>query len=254
MRLLIAILWTFASCGDDGGGGDDRRVDAGPDADADTDADEVCLGDTVSPTAAGPCGCQADCDAPELCVTEETYGIPGGLCLRVCEQDGDCASGQICDPDLGCADGCVTTDECRLGYVCTSLGSAAGDFRCVGQCQDDADCPATGTCDLYSVTCGNAGEHPGNGALGDPCNSDADCMGAFCGQGDGFPGGYCTAFCTVSRQGCPEDGICVPQLGDADDMGTCFRSCTLDSECREAEGYICGSDPRFESGLCASPA
>lgn len=219
---------------------DDSAVDAGPDLDAAPDAaPTVCLGRAEGPTASKACGCVDDCDIDETCVREEDYGIPGGSCLRACRDDEECPDGTACRPGVGCLQTCEATPDCRPGYVCTRPMNE-GALVCVGQCQRDEDCPATGSCDRYTGVCGDLGSHPGDGEIGAACDSDADCISAFCGQGAAFPGGYCSAFCSVSLQGCPGGGPCFANAGDDDDMGHCLAHCEDDTDCREDEGYLCG--------------
>ena len=234
---FLLLLCMTAGCPRDRDGDGD---DAGPGRDAAPDAEQRdCLGRGAGPTAAEPCACAADCEAGEACVAEQDYGVPGGLCLHTCEIDADCPDGTACEPDTGCARACAATTDCRAGYVCSRL-QAAGPLICIAQCQADADCPALGSCDRDTGVCGDFGAHPGDGEVGAACTSDADCRSAFCGQGGAFPGGYCSAFCSVSRQGCPGSGPCFANAGPDDDMGHCLAHCEDDPDCRTEEGYFCG--------------
>jgi len=238
--LLSACSILLAACPRERGDDDDGAQDAGTVLDAGRDAERECLGRGAGATAARACACASDCDAVETCVAELDYGVPGGLCLHLCETTADCPSGTVCDPDTGCLQECAVTADCRDGHVCTRI-EPAGPLLCLAFCQDDADCPALGTCDRYTGVCGDLGSHPGDGDVGAACASSADCVSAFCGQGDAFPGGYCSAFCSVSRQGCPGSGPCFANTADVDDdMGHCLAHCEDDTDCRQAEGYSCG--------------
>jgi hypothetical protein len=48
------------------------------------------------------------------------------------------------------------------------------------------------------------------------------------------PGGYCTIACGFSA--CPGKTVCVPSPKDGP---LCARSCSVDSDCRESDGYFC---------------
>ncbi len=83
----------------------------------------------------------------------------------------------------------------------------------------------------------------GSGALalalvGDPCGSDNNCITGNCNQSDmtGFTNGYCTYDCRPGRMGCPVKTSCIALNGDTP---ICYKSCTSDSDCRTAEGYVC---------------
>lgn len=243
---------------------DASSVDGAVDVDAGDAAAEQCLGSVGAPTAAKPCGCQADCDSGETCLSEKETGWPGGFCTRLCDGDEECTQGLSCalsnpdSPDTGaCQEQCTVTSDCRPGHVCRRGSDdlwAPGPLICMLMCQDDADCPATGSCDRYTTMCGDILDHPGDGEIGDPCASNADCRSGWCLIGAQFPGGYCTALCSYSRQGCPLEASCIRQGPDDQDAGACFRSCGRRSECREDEGYACAFDPKMpDYPVCFHP-
>jgi hypothetical protein len=88
------------------------------------------------------------------------------------------------------------------------------------------------------------------GIVGDPCTSDTDCSGVprspVCLTGImgslTFPGGYCSGDCTGSAD-CGPGANCVTVVSS---ISYCLKRCTVDSDCRESEGYACitifGSD------------
>ncbi len=104
-------------CGNSCGGGDICSIDE-------------CLDPNV---AAAPCTSDAQCGGQAMsCQTEAATGIPGGLCLIICSQDG-CGPNSEC---VGITDGngqqipvcfptCTTADDCREGWECQELDGTA---------------------------------------------------------------------------------------------------------------------------------
>jgi hypothetical protein len=97
---------------------------------------------------------------------------------------------------------------------------------------------------------------PGDGTVGSSCMDASDCTEgsmpscqmSFMGFVD-FPGGYCTAQCSATVM-CPAGSECIMFSG----MGFCGKTCTMDSECRTAEGYHCDAPPiGTTSTLCLPP-
>jgi hypothetical protein len=77
--------------------------------------------------------------------------------------------------------------------------------------------------------------------IGTACNSTVDCGGdsrSACNTaaGDGYPGGYCFMEPCNDVEVCPPGATCVAIGGEAPG---CYKSCTKDSDCRVAEGYVC---------------
>lgn len=93
---------------------------------------------------------------------------------------------------------------------------------------------------------------PGDGAVGDPCTSVADCgdypatarqcMTDISGFIE-FPGGYCTATCTSEAE-CGDGADCVSII-IAD---FCLKLCDNSSDCRVAENYECAEIPLIGDG------
>ncbi|AUX32116.1 hypothetical protein SOCE836_042520 [Sorangium cellulosum] len=178
---------------------------------------------------AGPCAADDDC-ASGFCITEAEYGFPGGYCSGYCEPDGEaCAGGGACIPteDGGgfCDVPCAISADCRAGYTCQ-------EGLCEAACTSDAQCAIAGaTCDVGSGFCiPPAGE----GADGETCTADTDCMGLYCLSEAEYPqwvGGYCISLCDpATGEGCVGGGVCA-------DNGGCYAACASDADCRD--GYEC---------------
>jgi hypothetical protein len=243
-RASVPPLVVVLACSGGTGGDDDRRRFTWDDV----DDPAWCRGPEGSPTADRGCGCTADCDAQELCLAEEESGYPGGTCIRSCN-DG-CPDGTACSNLNVCLAECASTADCRPGYFCSRALSEEGRLLCSRWCQSDADCVAWETCDPYTGFCGE-GVHPGQGAIGTACTSDYDCLSGICGTLAGVAGGFCSAICVVSRQGCPDDAYCIGQGEDDDDFGACYTLCDAQEDC--LEGFFCGEIPDG-SGLTACGA
>ena len=76
----------------------------------------------------------------------------------------------------------------------------------------------------------------GLGATGEACENASQCASGQC-ESNLFgllplPGGYCTETCGP-RMGCSGDAICVTLAS------VCAATCTVDSDCRMDEGYMC---------------
>jgi len=181
------------------------------------------------------CVCDAECGS-DLCLTERVTGIPQGLCLRECKTSEDC-SDTVCN--LGwCLPPCNNNDDCEPSRICNKLFDADS---CWALCSSDDDC-AQGTCDGWTGDCRGLGEPEpfGQGVAG-RCTEDNECKSGFC-----FDGG-CLSSCSVQRQGCPDDAMCVR---DAGDYGICFPTCDGDADCRRLGWQTCR--PRRDgSGICS---
>lgn len=251
---------TEADCRTDEACVNRQCVKLGPDSGSDaTDAAAlVCVGKQGSPTVGQNCGCPEDCDSPELCLDEVSMGVPGGICLRSC-------AGAACPGDLICLQStpgapgtescfvrCTQSSDCPKGNICQTL-ETGGELICAPLCQSDSDCPATGTCDRYSGLCASAPLHPNGKETGDPCVDDVDCKSEFCLAGVSmFPDGYCTAFCSLEKQGCPDGSYCMPVWSSVGDEGLCMKLCTDTSECRT--GYGCVGTSQFPGvKVCGPP-
>lgn len=115
---------------------------------------------------------------------------------------------------------------------------------------------------------GAGGSSSGAGDIGDPCGSNADCTlveGSECWTTIGggpvpevhFPGGFCGKAC--SNEGgneCGENAGCasVSQSGGmiSTKLSMCTPPCSVDEDCRSAEGYKC-QIVFGNFGVCAPP-
>ena len=197
--------------------------------------DASCSNDSACDGFDGePCTTDSDCLGGK-CMTESGYGMPAGLCTRLCNGPGDCASGfgcftwnptneQVCVPL--CPSG--SSSDCRTGYLC----AGTSNFVCSPDCTDDSECPDTGTCNPWSGLCETVGSGAEDGAA---CTAATDCESGICITQ--APDGYCTSVCSLAAQDCPAGGVCVNYLNNTGDMGYCFVGCSQTSECRN--GYTC---------------
>jgi hypothetical protein len=216
-------------------------------ADAPEASAGTCIGKQSNPTAGSHCSCAADCDSPEVCLDETSAGVPGGLCARPCLSDA-CPGQMVClqaTPGATgtetCFNPCTKSSDCLSGQICQNL-EAAGALVCASYCQSDADCPTVGTCDRYSGLCAPAPLNPSGKETGEPCVNDTDCKSEFCIAGiTEFPDGYCTAFCSIEKQGCPAGSACMPIWSAIGDQGLCLKTCNTVDDCRT--GYGCVYDP-----------
>jgi hypothetical protein len=180
-------------------------------------------------------------------------GSSGGFELMVdCSETFERCGNSIDDngDDLvDCAD-----PQCRLQPPCFEL-----------YCSDGADDDLDGDVDCADFDCiGAASCAGGPGAIGDPCDSHADCQTGKCYMEleTGWPGGYCiqvSDITTCEGMECPEDTECEP-IGfvSVDGPWACARECSESEPCRE--GYLCedhlcfplctSADQCIESGYC----
>ncbi len=232
-------------------------------------------------SGAGACAVDADCDGG-WCI------LPGGLCVP---PDGRDSNGvNICngaDDDL---DGAVDEDYFPETTSCEVGGCLAnGAMQCVDgvevdscltdpvcyaetDCSDGSDNDGDGDADCDDADCAEAPEcQVAEVAVGDPCETDADCSAigpnAACitESGYGFVDGYCTAVC-FEESCCPEGTILVDVLcavpctseGTCEDdrltchqwapgMEFCLSACY---DCSDCDSNNCQYFPRKPYGLC----
>ena len=116
------------------------------DGDGDCPGGEVCELSTgcESPTQC-VAGCHDDsqCQRGEFCNQIQCFTCPcAGSCEpreETCENDGDCASGLVCEPTTGCqlpqkcTPGCREDSQCPAGLICNQVLCIT--CPCAGICQ-----------------------------------------------------------------------------------------------------------------------
>lgn len=175
---------------------------------------------------------------------------------------------------------CLNSVDCGRGdnYVCVEIGqreAIARGGRCVGYCDEDADCGFGSECNEQAATCVAAGTTPTEGALtNEACESDDQCLSGSCtpavsnGVPTGEVGGSCRTLCTIPAgfqssnfylgdtlptDECPNPGdICLP-VGDLSvgSEGNCYAACEMDSDCRPGRACLRTiAEHRFTNGVC----
>lgn len=246
--------------GSDGAMAPDAPVsDAGPDAsDAGDLSDASSCPLPPSGAVGGACATDSECDS--------AAGVGDGFCLRgrmgatvwpdagycinrvaTCTMDADCGSGNVCatvdDPGgafSACVAGCGTGCVCGDGQLCqgsfSGLPLLGGDVACVpgdASATDGAPCTSFGDCAAESVCIEDALEHPGG-----------QCHRAWCTIGD-------DATCADGG-----DGHCIDQRSITAGVATanvCVDACTVDDDCRVAEGYRCFDGGATVGRFCRHP-
>ena len=119
-----------------------------------------CVEDSAGSRVGSACESDAQC-ASGICLTEESSGWPGGTCISDCTGstiddfcDGQDAASGLClevEADFSaCFPSCLSSNECRNGYVCTSEigeGNDLGYGFCLPHCSN-YDCEANEYCDV----------------------------------------------------------------------------------------------------------
>jgi hypothetical protein len=236
MRSLVPTLVVLTACAKLGGLGYE------PDARA-RDTGEVLPELLCAPRASIPdafgCECSDACMS-SVCATEEEllekgFGSPQGQCVRPCLDDAGCGAGYMCVIDTSgigmCMIRCEQVEDCPFANTCGPPFVGVMDRVCRPLCQADSDCRG-GRCDRWTGSCGREID-PSLGDVGDPCTVPEDCRSAAC-YGEAF----CTADCSISRQGCPEGAICIDD-SVRDDDGFCVLACTRDADCAGVPGMRC---------------
>lgn len=229
-----------------------------------------------------PCQCQSDCLAGAICLTEENTGVPQGICWRFCDPDSSsCQGDDFCDisasvygvDSKACTGNCESITDCNSNEICID-GTCCFAGICSISCETNEDCPPARICDypngcyphctgdddclskqcnLYTGKCGQ--EIPGYG-LNRPCIRHDECKSQFCHPEFGF----CGTNCSVEKQGCPENALCVP-LDDFSDYGFCGRPCDVNTDCENDTfrcvlaldgNKVCG--PSTMNNSCQAPA
>jgi len=213
----------------------------------DSDCSRTCGNGTVESGEICDGNCPATCEDNDRCTSGIRTGSPSA-CNVACTQQKilTCVGGDGC-----CAAGCTSANDSDCPASCAGISACSGGDRCCpsGCTQaSDSDCPigppncsaisaCTGGDTCCPSGCNSANDRdcaaPPPGGVGSPCNTTRDCSAlgssATC-VTDGFPGGYCSLFCTSEM--CPSGSECEIQTYG------CVDVCNPQSpDCRS--GYIC---------------
>ena len=252
--------------------------DAAADAQTEDATDVVVDTGPPPPTPMLTGACMADTDCPDgaTCLLN-TDGWPGGMCSHTCARDLECDTGvsyiySVCRPLPGstgparnCMRQCLNGFDCgRAGYTCLKASDTAQSGVCVPSCTADS-CGEGARCNEWTGQCmATSATYPPAGADdGQPCAMASDCRSGACiaqasatGVQSGWNGGYCASSCaipsgwnstslyagdTFPQGNCPSGAICFPNSSDYAEQGPgdCYDGCTMDSDCRAAQGYYC---------------
>ncbi len=221
---------------------------AGCNADTDPDCSRTCGNGMVEAGEVCDGNCPGSCEDGDAC----TIGVLSGSaanCNVQCTQQQvrACAGGDGCCPagcshaaDSDCpAVSCSGVSQCTGGDGCCPSGCTnASDRDCPAppSCANVTQCIGGDTCCPSACTSANDSDCTPvvTGGVGSPCTGPADCAalgsGATCFQ-DGYPGGYCTKFCTSDP--CPSGSMCHSN------QFLCIDVCQngVPNDCRS--GYVC---------------
>ena len=135
--------------------------------------------------------------------------------------------------------GLLEVDILELLFDCPPDGSMP-DSGIGSVCVRDTDCQSGQVCDMDNRG-GICAPKASDTNVGEPCTTTIDC-GTYsrnaCNNevGDGYPGGYCAMEPCDDVQVCSPGATCVALPFETP---SCMKSCAADSDCREAEGYVC---------------
>ncbi|MGE0784548.1 MAG: serine protease [Sandaracinaceae bacterium] len=170
--------------------------------------------------------------------------LDGFVCERVGGCDGECRPATAGTSNDGAP--CTTAAECASG-ACEDPGD--GSRRCLTGCRPGAgSCPIGDACVPFGETCGacvDAHLVSGVRGLGEPCETDAECIaGHVCHEGG----------CTVACDGvtaCPEGYRCdyAASVCARGALGQFGDPCSRAEDC--TTGLVCVSDG-YCSGMCAT--
>lgn len=247
---VLSLLAVIPSCLDDASPtpapGAQRAFGVVPE---DVVADRVGAPSVAPWTALVPgshCAAHADCDS--------ALGAGDGYCYR-----GD-VGGSLVFPD----DGYCTIDD-GTGTVCAVDGDCPGDSRCADlggyrlcmpACGDGDSCPSGQACitSFDGIQLGTSVCFPGSSTAqdGDACTGFYDCgPSSTCWRDMENPGGYCSAYsCTPGTNAGCNGGVCIAFTDGPSTGNVCMDACSTNSDCREAEGYVC-HDPDGDGGAAA---
>jgi hypothetical protein len=224
----------------------------------------TCVPGTV--VTGQPCGSNPQCTANNhdpVCLDEVDFPqFPNGYCSEFCNvTTQDCAVGNVCYAGLGisqdgvCLHSCTTDADCRTseGYACVGRGLSTKVCVITPEvlCNDYLDNDSNNLTDCADPNCQTLPACvPGTTAVGQPCSLHGNCTASagldnpFCiDEADElYPNGYCSHFCDPTKANdCGAGNSCVPNanLTLFPVPYVCMVSCTQDSQCRVADGYMC---------------
>jgi hypothetical protein len=245
MRSLSCTFVVLVACAELGGGpgydADARAIDTG-----EVVPELLCAPRGSIPDAFG-CECSDACMS-SVCATEEEslaselrFGLPQGQCIRACLDDGGCNPGYLCVLDGSgagfCVLRCTDVEECPFANTCGPPMTGMPTV-CIPKCQADSDCRG-GRCDRWTGSCGGESD-PSLGGIGAPCRASSQCRGEVC--IDNGENVFCSARCSVARQGCPDGAVCIDD-DNGDDEGICLSPCTSVADCQHMATPRCGIWP-----------
>jgi hypothetical protein len=148
------------------------------------------------------------------------------------------AAGDAKTVEVESENGALEIDALELLFDCPA-DDAAPDHGLGAKCATDADCDPGQACDKANA--GGKCAPSASNAIGTPCTTTNDCgtdARAACNTeaGDNYKGGYCFMEPCNDISICPPGATCVAIGGESPG---CYRTCTSDVECRQAEGYVC---------------
>ncbi len=208
----------------------------------DRDADDTSV-DDVAPR---------DTSRPQRDTAEPDTSLPPGQDGEPCETVDDCI-GAACLADPVWPAGYCTSSGCRDEDDCSGANSACvvldGPPLCLGLCETDADCRERYACadpagDGVTVCLPDFSDFQLDG---EPCTSDAECVGGTCFLDPEWPLGHCTNLACDSNRDCitgDAEGRCLVN----GDRRYCVRSCEAPDVCRP--DYGCRAIDR-SNGYCA---
>ena len=250
--------------------------------------DGVCINE---PSDARSRGIGEECTEDAQCTSLFCVDPGDGVrrCLQACRGGaGMCLAGEACAANVDACGGCVPAgildadrglgEPCGADEDCSSMACLmeAGTSYCTVDCADDAGCPDGFHCRVDICV---RGDREG---VGGGCRSNADCAdvdgepGICASRGDTY---WCTVFCTVGDDTCPDDfecvdvggaGVCAPTgrlLGescmsddecisrtcaDSDGASVCTRLCGPDNPC--GPGFECHRTADGTAAVCVAPS
>jgi hypothetical protein len=226
-----------------------------------------CVPGTVATGQA--CSENPDCAAMghnPVCLDSSDFpAFPNGYCSQFCDTTAqNCPAGNVCYGGLNiskdgvCMQSCTTTADCRAseGYACVNRGLSTNVCAITPEilCDDYVDNDFNNLMDCADPNCQTLPACvPGTVAVGQPCSLHGQCTASaglnnpFCidANDEFYPKGYCSHWCDPTKANdCGTGNVCVMNENLEVPAYVCMVSCTMDSQCRVADGYTC------DNGVC----